>query len=97
MDYQMKLLVGEGDSRIEIDTVPQVMANASSVFRNMLKPDRFIEGHKLTKNQPFSVTLAEDDPSAMEILCDILHLRTDRVPLKNISTSLLASIATTVD
>lgn len=40
MNHQMRLLVGEGDSRIEIDTVPQVMANASPVFRSMLQPDR---------------------------------------------------------
>jgi hypothetical protein len=97
MDYQMKLLVGEGDSRIEIDTVPQVMANASPVFRSMLQPDRFLEGQKLLENKPFTVTLAEDDPAAMKILCDIFHLRNDRVPLKEMTPALMASIAKVVD
>jgi hypothetical protein len=97
MDCQMKLLVGDSDSRILIDTVPEVMANASPVFRTMLQPDRFLEGQKLLENKTFTVTLAEDDPSAMKILCDIVHLRNDQVPSKGMTTESLVVFATLVD
>jgi hypothetical protein len=97
MEYQMKLLVGEDESRVEIDTVPQVMATASPVFRRMLQPDRFIEGRKLSENKAFTVPLPEDEPAAMKVLCDILHFRSDKVPMKDMTPTLLASIATIVD
>jgi hypothetical protein len=97
MDYQMKLFVGKSDSRIEIDTVPQVMATASPVFDRMLQPDRFLEGQKLLEKKPFTVSLVEDDPSAMKVICDILHYRADSVPVKEMTLTLLASIATVVD
>jgi hypothetical protein len=73
------------------------MATASPVFRSMLQPDRFLEGQKLLENKPFTVTQPEDDPAAMKILCDILHFQTDRVPVKEITITLVASIATVVD
>jgi hypothetical protein len=97
MIYQMKLVVGEGESKVEIETVPQVMATASPVFRSMLQPDRFFEGQKLLENKPLTVTLSEDDPAAMKLLCKILHFQADKVPVKKISLTLLASIATVVD
>jgi hypothetical protein len=93
MNYQLKLLeVGEGESRLEIDTVPQVIATASSVFRSMLPPDILLESQKV-----ITLTLPEDDPSAMKVLCDALHFQSDKAPMKGMTPSLLASIATAVD
>jgi len=93
----MKLVVGEDDGKIDIDTVPQVMANASPVFRAILQPDRFIEGQKLIENKSFTISLPDDDPLAMKILCDILHLRADKVPLKGMTSKSMAAFATVVD
>jgi hypothetical protein len=97
MEYQMKLLVGEGESKLEIDALPQVMANASPVFRAMLQPDRFNEGQKLSTDKFCIISLPDDDPPTMEILCDILHLRTDKVPSKGMTADSLAAFAALVD
>lgn len=40
----------------------------------------FLEGQKLSSNRPTEVALPEDDPDAMEILCNIIHLHNDIVP-----------------
>lgn len=93
----MKLVVGENDYNVKIDTVPQVMANASPVFRAMLQPERFVEGQKLMEQKPFTILLPDDEPLAMTILCDILHLRADKIPLKTMTSDLLAAFATLVD
>lgn len=96
MEWQLKLAVGlEG---VEIDTVlPQVMANASPVFRRMLQPDRFAEGQNLSKTETLVVRLPEDDVSAMTILCDIFHLRSSKVPVEDMTSNTMADIATLVD
>ena len=95
MEWQLKLAVGpEG---VEIDTIPQVMANASPVFRRMLQPDRFAEGQNLSKAESLVVRLPEDDVSAMTILCDIFHLRSSKVPIKDVTSNTMADIATLVD
>jgi hypothetical protein len=95
MEWQLKLAVGlEG---VEIDTLPQVMANASPVFRRMLQPDRFAEGQNLSKTDSLVVRLPEDDVSAMTTLCDIFHLRSNKIPVEDVTSNTLADIATLVD
>jgi hypothetical protein len=95
MEWQLKLAVGlEG---VEIDTIPQVMANASPVFRRMFQPDRFAEGQNLSKTGSLVVRLPEDDVSAMTILCDIFHLRSSKVPVEDVASNTMADIATLVD
>ena len=91
----MKLVVGQ-DS-VEIETVPEVMANASSVFRCMLQPNRFAEGHYRSRTEPFIIHLEEDDASAMRILCDIFHLRSNKIPIKGMTSDTMADLATLVD
>jgi len=91
----MKLVVG--GERVEMDVVPQVMANASSVFRCMLQPDRFAEGQNMSQTESFIITLPEDDASAMRILCDIFHLRSKEVLLQEMTSDTMANLATLVD
>lgn len=95
MDFPMKLIVGQDG--VEIETIPEVMANASSVFRCMLQPNRFAEGHGRSQTEPFVILLEEDDASAMRILCDIFHLRSDKVPIKDMTSDTMADLATLVD
>lgn len=50
---------------------------SSKVFQAMLSP-RFKEGTDLleaTSASPLEIELADDDPQAMEAVCDIVHLR----------------------
>jgi hypothetical protein len=95
MEFPMKLMVGQDG--VEIETIPEVMANASSFFRCMLQPDRFAEGHGRSQAEPFVIPLEEDDASAMTILCDIFHLRSKKVPIKDMTSDTMADLATLVD
>ena len=95
MEFPMKLIVGQDG--VEIETTPGVMANASSVFRCMLQPNRFAEGHGRSQTEPFVIPLEEDDLSAMRILCDIFHLRSNKIPVKDMTSDTMADLATLVD
>jgi hypothetical protein len=95
MEWHLKLVVDE--EGLEIDTVPQVMANASPVFRQMLQPNGFAEGQDISKTGSLVVPLPDDDASAMTILCDIFHLRSDKIPIKDVTSNTMADIATLVD
>ena len=95
MEWQLTLLVGEEGH--EIDTVPQVMANASPIFRGMLQPKGFVEGQDMSKTGSIVVRLPEDNVSAMTILCDIFHLRSGKIPIKDVTSDTMADIATLVD
>ena len=91
----MKLVVGQDG--VEIETIPEVMANASSSFRCMLQPIRFAEGHNRSRTEPFVIHLEEDDASAMRILCDIFHLRSNKTPIRNMTSDTMAHLATLVE
>ena len=95
MEFPMKLVVGQDG--VEIETIPEVMANASSSFRCMLQPNRFAEGHHRSRIEPFVIHLEEDDASAMRILCDIFHLRSNKTPIKNMTSDTMAHLATLVE
>jgi hypothetical protein len=95
MEFPMKLGVGQDD--VEIETIPEVMANASPVFRSMLRPNRSAEGHCTSHTEPFVILLEEDDASAMKIICDIFHLRSNKIPVEDMTSDTMADIATLVD
>jgi hypothetical protein len=95
MEFPMKLVVGQDG--VEIETIPDVMANASSSFRSMLQPSRFTEGHNRSRIVPFVIHLEEDDASAMRILCDIFHLRSNQIPIEDMTSDTMADLATLVE
>jgi hypothetical protein len=95
MEWQLKLIVGE--EGVEIDTAPQVMANASPVFRRMLQPNGFAEGQNISRTGSVPIPLPDDDASAMTIICDIFHLRSEKIPIKDMASDTMADIATLVD
>ena len=65
-----------------------ILSRASPVFRSMLGP-HFREGHELAASG--SVELALDDACAahMAIICRVLHMRIDGVPLRFESKAIL--------
>ncbi|KAF8458586.1 hypothetical protein BDZ91DRAFT_800255 [Kalaharituber pfeilii] len=73
---------------------------ASPVFRAMLSPDRFLEGNILSscsrKGTKFTLTLPEDDPESLIILCNILHFNNYNVP-RAISVNSLARLCVLLD
>src|SRR5271156_3897070 len=95
MEFPMKLVVGPDG--VEIETIPEVMANASSSFRCMLQRIRFAEGHNRSRSEPFIIHLEGDDASAMRILCDIFHLRSNKIPIEDMTSDTMADLATLVE
>lgn len=97
MECLLTLKVGQEGEEQEILTVPQIMANASPVFRSMLQPGRFAEGQSLPNAEPFVIPLPDDNPQALVILCDVFHLRSSEVPVKHMTSDTMAEIATLAD
>ena len=86
-------VVGEGEQKFRVNS--HVLRNASPVFRVMFGPN-FSEGIGLDYNHPKEVSLEEDDPFSIEMICRILHLKYDE-PLKKLTTGELLKIARTID
>ncbi|EME41293.1 hypothetical protein DOTSEDRAFT_108293, partial [Dothistroma septosporum NZE10] len=53
-----------------------VLSMASPVFKVLFEP-KFEEGIALASDKSLDITLPEDDPDAMESICNVLHLRND--------------------
>lgn len=47
----------------------------------MLRP-QFGEDPNLTTSSPVEIPLLDDDPKAMTVLCQMLHLQNDKIPLR---------------
>jgi hypothetical protein len=71
------------------------MSLVSPVFKAMLQHGSFKEGHDLAKGTA-EVPLPDDDPTAFQILLDIIHHRFRRVP-KKLDLNTAMEIAILVD
>lgn len=69
---------------------------ASSVFKAMLQAGRFLEGNTLASQKQVEIPLPDDNAAAFEILLNILHGRTRKVP-KKVDLSLLVELSVLVD
>lgn len=69
---------------------------ASPAFKAMLQPSTFEEGRKLSAAGKVEVPLPEDDPTAFEVVLNIIHGRNKLVP-RVISLELLTSVSLLVD
>lgn len=69
---------------------------ASPVFKAMLQPGSFEEGRKLSAAGKVEVPLPEDDPTAFEVVLNIIHGRNKLVP-RVLSLELLTSVSLLVD
>jgi hypothetical protein len=98
MEPNVKLIVQDkGEEKREISVWSYVMINASPYFRTLLDPTKFQEGHILKQHDALTVELLDTNAKAMEILCDIWHLKSGRVSSAQISVSTLYEIAVLVD
>ena len=71
------LLVGPDKKQLQVCS--SVLSNASKYFRNMFGP-HFSEGQDLKADCLKEISMLDDDSNALEIVCNILHLRNDAVP-----------------
>lgn len=65
----------------------RVMSFASPVFAAMFG-GHFAEGQDLSSARPREVSLPEDDPFSMEILCNIAHMKVSELPAEMEHTAL---------
>ena len=95
MDEDILLLVGP--EKVNISAFHQVMSVASPVFRRMLQPTHFLEGHELHGKGSLELVLIDDDAEAMSILCRIFHHQVDKDSFITLSASTLADLVTLID
>ncbi|KAK4542583.1 hypothetical protein LTR36_006631 [Oleoguttula mirabilis] len=83
---------------IHIRVSSAVLSIGSSVFKAMLSPN-FKEGLELAfSSAPIEIPLPDDDATAMEVLCNVLHHRNDTVPVAaSLTASRLLQIAQASD
>lgn len=72
-DGDVILVIGE-KSPVSICASSKVLGLASPVFKAMFSPN-FWEGTNLSSSNPRRISLPEDDPTAVEYLCFVLHFR----------------------
>jgi hypothetical protein len=72
------LLVGPDSKRLRVSS--QFLRNASTYFSNLFRP-KFAEGQNVSSSDPKEVLMPDDDARAVEMICNIIHLRNDAVPL----------------
>lgn len=87
-------LVGSQDNPTRIRVSSKVLGIASPVFLAMFSSG-FLEGTSTESGDSRTVALPDDNPTAMGILCHILHFQYDQVPIP--SFTVLESLAILVD
>jgi hypothetical protein len=87
------LIVGPQERRIQVSS--SVLKNASKYFNAMFGPN-FSEGQNLGGNNPKEISMPDDDASALEIICNTLHLRNNAVP-ETLAPSRVLDIAVAAD
>ncbi|KAI2481028.1 btb poz domain-containing protein [Pyrenophora tritici-repentis] len=76
-DGDVIFVVGPQKKKMRVCSV--ILSNASACFRTMFGP-HFAEGKNLKSNDPKEIPMRDDDADALEILCNVIHLRNDAVP-----------------
>ena len=87
------LVVGPHNKKIQVCS--SVLKNASKYFRVMFGP-HFAEGQNLDSDNPKDVSMTEDNAHALEVICNVIHLRNDAVP-HSLSPKEIFEIATAAD
>jgi hypothetical protein len=71
------LLVGPDSKRLRVSS--HILRNGSTYFSNLFGPN-FAEGQNLSSSDPEEVLMPDDDARAVEMICNIIHLRNNAVP-----------------
>ncbi|CVL08701.1 uncharacterized protein FMAN_06860 [Fusarium mangiferae] len=77
-DGDIILVVGSDKTKLLIKSI--LLRAASKPFSAMLGPN-WREGHDMRyHNGPFELPLPEDNATAMEIICSVIHFQNDKIP-----------------
>lgn len=88
------LVLGQDDI-IRLRVFSSILTRASKPFAAMFD-GRFAEGESLSGSSPKKIKLVDDNPEAMRLLCNILHMQNDKLP-HTLSSEQLIDIALLVD
>ncbi|QDS75676.1 hypothetical protein FKW77_007578 [Venturia effusa] len=93
-DGDVLLVVGSDESQMSLQVSSKVLSVASKVFKTMFF-GRFKEAVELANSStPYEIELPDDDPTAMSVLCAILHHAEFTLP---ISIKMLIQFAVVAD
>jgi hypothetical protein len=80
IDGNIILVVGpEQNNRLRVSSL--FLSVASPVFKAMFAPNKFLEGRNLDTSNPKEISLPDDDPEAIEVLCRFIHHRLESLPI----------------
>jgi hypothetical protein len=71
------LVVGNGDNIRKLKVDIHMLRAASTTFSAFFGPN-FSEGQNLDYEHPKEVELEDDDPAAMEYICNVIHHKADK-------------------
>ncbi|KAH7247245.1 uncharacterized protein BKA55DRAFT_701558 [Fusarium redolens] len=87
-DGNILLVVGPDKTRLRVKSM--LLMAASNPFSTMLGPN-WKEGHDMRHHHgPFEVSLPDDNATALEIICSIIHFQNDKVPRTLAAADVLA-------
>jgi hypothetical protein len=86
-------VVGPHSKKIRVCSI--ILKNASIYFRAMFGP-HFAEGKDLKSNNPKEILMPDDNANALEVICNVIHLRNDAVP-QSLSPNEIFEVAVTAD
>ncbi|KAH7233760.1 uncharacterized protein BKA55DRAFT_598013 [Fusarium redolens] len=77
-DGDILLVVGPGKTKLRVKSM--LMKAISSPFSAMLGPN-WKEGHDMRHHDgPYQLSLPDDNATALEIICSVIHFQNDRIP-----------------
>ncbi|KAG8664557.1 uncharacterized protein FPOAC1_013338 [Fusarium poae] len=78
-DGDILLVVGQGKTKLRVKSM--LMKAISSPFSAMLGPN-WKEGHDMRHHDgPYQLSLPDDNATALEIICSVIHFQNDRIPI----------------
>lgn len=95
-DLLLHLHASETAELVDMTVSSKHLILASPVFKAMFRPDSFREGELLKSRDLAEVDLPDDDPEAFEILMNILHGWSSKVP-EQVTLELLTKLSVLAD
>jgi hypothetical protein len=86
-------VVGPHSKKMQVSSF--ILKNASPYFRAMFG-SHFAEGKDLKSDDPKEILMPDDNANALEVICNIIHLRNDAVP-ESLSPNDIFQIAIAAD
>lgn len=94
-ESDLVLVVG-AEKQVRLKVNSYLLRKTSRVFKAMFRPNAFLEGQNLTQSGLKEQALPEDDPEAMEIICNVIHHNGSDIP-QDLTPTTLLTVARHID